>query len=64
MVYNIIGYNMTKQKKHESTGQGRPRKPDHGNKRLQHKREAWRKASKKYYEAHKTKQKTHRKPRK
>jgi hypothetical protein len=51
---------MTKTKK-----QGRPLKPDHGNKRLQHKREAWRKASKKYYD-NKTKKKppTHKKNKK
>jgi hypothetical protein len=30
--------------------QGRPRKPDFGIKRLEHMRESWRKASKKYYE--------------
>ena len=49
---------MTKSKK-----QGRPRKID-GGKRKQHIREAWRKASKKYYEEHKKDKKTKRKSKK
>ena len=58
MLHIIIGYNMTKTKK-----QGRPRKID-GGKRKQHIREAWRKASKKYYEEHKKDKKTKRKSKK
>jgi hypothetical protein len=53
---------MVKDKK--DSKQGRPLKPDHGNKRLQHKREAWRKASKKYYDNKKKDKKTKQKSKK
>jgi hypothetical protein len=53
---------MTKNKK--DSKQGRPRKPDYSNNRLQHTREAWRKASKKYYDNKKKDKKTKQKSKK
>jgi hypothetical protein len=50
----IIGYSMTK-----TSNQGRPRKSDGGKVRIKHMREAWRKASKKYYDKKRAEKEKH-----